>query len=119
MEMSVRSQRLQTRRPGNGRALYLRQHTLDRQTGGHAQHGYSILCLDAENGYFHAEEDKEVYCWPPKEWVKWYHTTHFCGRRKAAKKFNEFVSATVGLGLEQCPEHPSLFQRPGTTLIFE
>ena len=41
-------------------------------------------------------------------------------RRKAAKKFNEFVvSATVGLGLEQCPEQPSLFRRPGTTLIFE
>ena len=42
------------------------------------------------------------------------------GRRNAAKKFNEFVvSATVGLGLERCPEQPSLFIRPGTTLIFE
>ena len=41
------------------------------------------------------------------------------GKRKAAKKLCEFVvSATVGLGLEQCPEQPSLFQRPGTTLIF-
>ena len=40
--------------------------------------------------------------------------------RQAGKKFNEFVvSATVGLGLEQCPEQPSLFRRPGTTLIFE
>ena len=42
------------------------------------------------------------------------------GRRKVAKKFNEFVvSATVGLGLEQCLGQPSLFWRPGTTLIFE
>ena len=37
------------------------------------QYGYSILCLDSENAYFHAEEDEEVYCWPPKEWVKMYH----------------------------------------------
>ena len=37
------------------------------------QHGYSILCLDAENAYFHAEEDEEVCCWPPKEWVQRYH----------------------------------------------
>ena len=29
------------------------------------------------------------------------------------------MSATVGLGVEQCPEEPSLFRRPGTTLIFE
>ena len=42
------------------------------------------------------------------------------GRRKAAKKFNEFViKATDGLGIEQCPKQPSLFRRPGTTLIFE
>ena len=32
------------------------------------QHGYSILCLDAENAYFHAEEDEEVCCWLPREW---------------------------------------------------
>ena len=25
------------------------------------QHGYSVLCLDVENAYFHAEEDEEVY----------------------------------------------------------
>ena len=37
------------------------------------QHGYSILSLDAENAYFHAEEDEDVYCWPPKEWVQRYH----------------------------------------------
>ena len=37
------------------------------------QYRYSILCLDAENVYFHAEEDEEVYCWPPKEWVKRHH----------------------------------------------
>ena len=36
------------------------------------QHGYSILCFDAENSYFRAEEDEEVYCWPPKEWVMRY-----------------------------------------------
>ena len=42
------------------------------------------------------------------------------GRRQAAKKFHEFVvSATVGLGLEQCPGQPSLFRRPATALIFE
>ena len=42
------------------------------------------------------------------------------GRRKVAKKFNEFVvSATVGLGLDQCPEQPLFFRRPGTTLIFK
>ena len=97
------------------------------------QHGCSTLCFDAENAYFHAEEDEEVYCWPPKEWVKRYHAKggrvenpwwklkrQLYGRRKAAKKFNEFVvSATFGLGLEQCPEQPSLFRRAGTTLIFE
>ena len=50
----------------------------------------------------------------------WELETQLYGRRKAAKKFNEFVvSATVGLGLEQCLEQPSLFRRPGTTLIFE
>ena len=50
--------------------------------------------------------------WKPKRQVY--------GRRKAAKKFNEFVvTATDGLGIEQCPEQPSLFRRPGTTLIFE
>ena len=90
------------------------------------------MCLDAENACIHAEEDEEVYCWPPKEWVKRYHARggrvenpwwklkrQLHGRREAAKKFNEFVvSATVGLGLEQCPK-PSLFGRPGTTLIFE
>ena len=38
-----------------------------------AQHGYSILCFDAENAYFHAEEDEELYCRPPTEWVKRYH----------------------------------------------
>ena len=97
------------------------------------QHGYSVLCLDAENAYFHADEDEEVYCWPPKEWVKGYHAgsgrvlnpwlklqKQLYGRRKAAKKFNEFVvTATVDLGLEQCLEQPSLFRRPGTTLVFE
>ena len=31
-----------------------------------AEHGYSILYLDAENAYVRAEEDEEVYCWPPK-----------------------------------------------------
>ena len=42
------------------------------------------------------------------------------GRRKVAKKYDEFVvSATVGLGLDQCPEQPLFFRRPGTTLIFE
>ena len=34
------------------------------------QHGYSILCLHAENAYFHAEQDEGVYCWPPREWVQ-------------------------------------------------
>ena len=42
------------------------------------------------------------------------------GRRKTAKKFNEFVvAATDGLCIEQCLWQPSLFRRPGTTLIFE
>ena len=97
------------------------------------QHGFSILCLDAENAYHHAQEDEEVCCWPPKEWVKrcharggrvenpwWKLKRQLHGRRKAAKKLNEFVvTGTVGLGLDQCPEQPSLFRRPGTTLIFE
>ena len=97
------------------------------------QHGYSILCLDAETAYFDAEEDEEVYCWPPKEWVQRYHARggrvanpwwklkrQLYGRRKAAKKFNEFVvAATDGLGIEQCPEQPSHFRRPATTLIFQ
>ena len=96
------------------------------------RHGYSILCLDAEIAHFPAEEDEEVYCWPPKEWVKRYHARGrvenpwwklkrlLHGRRKAAKKFNEFVvAATDGLPIEQRPEQPSVFRRPGTTLIFE
>ena len=44
------------------------------------------------------------------------------GRRKAAKNVNEFVVSEIvglGLGLEQCPEQPSLFRRPRTTLIAE
>ena len=50
----------------------------------------------------------------------WKLKRQLCGRRKAAKKFNEFViSATVGFGIEKCPEQPSLFRGPGTTLIFE
>ena len=97
------------------------------------QHGYSILCLDAENAFFHAEEDEDVYCRPPKEWVQRYYARggrvenpwwklkrQLYGRRKAAKKFNEFVvTATDGFGIEHCPEQPSHFRRPGTTLIFE
>ena len=55
------------------------------------------------------------------EWrARWKLKRQLYGRRKAAKKFHEFVmSATVGLGVEHCPEQPSLFRRPGTTLIFE
>ena len=86
------------------------------------------------SAYFHDEEDEDVFCWPPKEWVQRYHgrggrvenpwwelKRQLCGRRKAAKKFNEVVvvTATDGLGIEQCPEQPSLFRRPGTTLILE
>ena len=82
------------------------------------QHGYSILCFDAENAYFHVEEDEEVYCWSLRERVKRYHARggrvessrwklkrQLSGRRKAANKFNEFVvTASDGLGIEQCPE---------------
>ena len=75
-----------------------------------------------------SRKDEEVYCWPPKEWVKRYHAKGGVVedreaeaavlREKAAKNFNEFVvSATVRLGLKQCPEQSSHF-RPGTTLIF-
>ena len=40
--------------------------------------------------------------------------------RKEEEKFNQFVvTATDGLGLEQCSYQPSLFQRPGTTLLFD
>ena len=97
------------------------------------QHGFSIQCLDVENAYFHPEEDEDVYCWPPEEGVKRYHARgrrvenpcwklkrQLYGRRKAAKKFNEFVvAATDGLGIEQCHKQPWLFKQPGTTLIFE
>ena len=51
-----------------------------------------------ENAYFHAEEDEEVYCWPPEESAKRYHARggrvknpwwklkkQLYGRRKAAK----------------------------------
>ena len=70
----------------------------------------TILSLVAEHAYFHAEEDEEVCCWPPREWVKRDHARG--GRvenprwmRKVAKKFNQFVvTATDGFGLEQCPE---------------
>ena len=69
----------------------------------------------------------------PKKLVKRYHARggrvenpwwklkkQLHGRRKAAKTFNEFVvSAAVVLGLEQYPEQPSHFRRPGTTLVFE
>ena len=37
------------------------------------QHGFSNLWLDAENAHFHAEEDEDVHCWPPKEWMQRYH----------------------------------------------
>ena len=65
MNKQVRSHRVHTLSSGNGRA-YTSGGTA--ATGGlvdmHAvQPGYSILCLDAENAYFHAEEDEEVYCW--------------------------------------------------------
>ena len=50
----------------------------------------------------------------------WKLKRQLLGRRKAAEKFNEFVvAATDGLGIEQCPEQPSLFRRPGKPLIFE
>ena len=93
------------------------------------QHGYSILCLGTsvprktakstvglqKNGsrdIFHARWSSENPGWKLKK--------QLYGRRKAAKKFNEFVvSATVGLGFKQCPEQPTLIRRPGTTLIFE
>ena len=29
------------------------------------------------------------------------------------------VLIAIDLGLEQCPEQPSLFRRPGTTVVFE
>ena len=119
-----------------GRTLHLGQTAAatGRPVDMHAvQQGYSILCLDAQKAYFHAEEDEDVYCWPPREWVNRYHARggrvespwwklkrQLCGRRKASKKFNEaVVTATDGLGIEHCPEQPSLFRRPGTTLIFE
>ena len=55
------------------------------------------------------------------EWITWWKLKRqLYKRRKAPKKFNEFVVAgTDGLGIEQCPEQPSLSRRPGTTLIFE
>ena len=84
-------------------------------------HGYSLLCLDVENAYFHAGEDEEVYCWRLKEWNQKYHAKggrvenpwwmlkgQLYGGRKAAKKLNEF---------EQCPEQSSLFQRPRRLLL--
>ena len=46
-------------------------YTSGRLVDTHAvQHGYSILCFDTENAYFHAEEDVEVYCWLHKEWSR-------------------------------------------------
>ena len=73
------------------------------------QRGYSILCIDAENACFHAEEDEDVYCWPPKEWVKrrgrvenprWKLKKQLYGRRKAAKELNEVVvTDTDGLDI--------------------
>ena len=40
--------------------------------------------------------------------------------RKEEEKFNQFVvTATDGLGLEQCSHQPSFFRRPGTTLLFD
>ena len=45
------------------------------------------------------------------EYPWWKLKRQLHGRRKAAKKFNEFVVAN-GLGIEQCPEQPSLFTRP-------
>ena len=46
-----------------------------QQEGCWVHHGYSIWCFDAENAYFYAEEDEDVYCWPPKEWVQRYHAS--------------------------------------------
>ena len=79
------------------------------------QHGNSILCLDAENAYFHAEEDEEVHCWPPKEWVKRYHARggrvenpwwklkrQLYGTREAAKMFNETGTSSEVLPSRCC-----------------
>ena len=65
-----------------------------------------------------------THCWPAREWVQRYHARsgrvenpwwelkrQLYGRRKAAKKFNEFVvTATDGLGIEHYPEQPSPLQ---------
>ncbi|CAK0896486.1 unnamed protein product, partial [Prorocentrum cordatum] len=97
------------------------------------QHGYNTMVLDAQNAYFHADEDEEVYVDPPVEWVKrnharggkigrpwWKMKKQLYGKRKASKKFNQYVTdQTKMLGIDQCPEQPSTFRRPGSTLVFE
>ena len=89
--------------------------------------GTEALMWPRVAGYLHADEDEDVHYLPPREWVKRYHSRggrlespwwkrkrQRYGRRKAAKKFNEFiVTATDGLErIQQCPEQPSLFRRP-------
>ena len=63
-------------------------------------------------------QEVSYVCWSSGKCLVEVEETAY-GRRKAAKKFNEFVVTATGLGIEQCPEQPSLFRRPGTTLIFE
>ena len=66
------------------------------------QHGR--FCASMQNACFYVQEDEDVHCWPPIEWVQRYHARggrvetplwklkrQFSGRRKAAKMFNEFV----------------------------
>ena len=82
------------------------------------QHGYSILCLVADNASSMLRKTGQEV-----SRQRWTSGTSLVkrqlhGRRKAAKKFNEFV-VTATDDLEQCHEQPSLFRRPGTSLIFE
>ena len=99
MEMQVRSQRIHTSRSRNGRASHISSSAVTgRLVDMHVVHlGYSIQCIVAENAYFFAQEDEEVYCWLPKEWVNmcyarggrvenlwWKLKRQLYGRRKAA-----------------------------------
>ena len=120
VEMQVRSQRVQTWRSRNGRTLHLRQHISNRQTGGHACGSARILdpvprcrecvlpCWGRRGCLLLASERMSAEV--PRQ--RWTSGEPLVGTEETALWKTESCE-------EQCPEQPSLFRRPGTTLIFE
>ena len=80
------------------------------------------MIIDAKNAYFHAEEDELVAVDPPEEWleewvatggdprVMWKLLRQLYGRRKASKKFSEYVANIMrDIGMVQCEFLPQFY----------